>query len=114
MDEVREVLPIEGPELQGPAVEHDPGRYVVPPRPAGQQPGERHLAVLEHVGVVHVEVGGDLLDRELDPGQLVGVPPLQLLDRVQHQVVEEFRLGPGGRYARGHQPAAQPAPVPVA
>src|SRR5262249_4934218 len=83
-----------------------PGRYVVPPRPARQQPGQRHLAVLEHVGVVDVEVWGDLLDGELHPGQLLGEPVLQRLDGVQHQVVEDLRLGPGQRHVGRDQPAA--------
>src|SRR5207248_9297681 len=98
VDQVREILAVEGPELQGPAVQDDPGRYVVPPRPARQQPGQRHLAVFEHVGVVHVEVRGDLLDGELHAGQLLGVPAFQRLDRVEYQVVEQLRLGPRRRY----------------
>jgi hypothetical protein len=83
-------------------------------RSARQQPGERHLAVLEHVGVVDVEVWGDLLDGELDARQLLGVSAFQRLDGIEHQVVEELGLGARRRYVGRDQPSAQSPSVPVA
>jgi hypothetical protein len=112
--QVGEVLAIHRPELQRAPVQHDARRQLLPAGTAGQQPRQRDLAVLQHVRVVDVELGRHVLDRELHAGQLLGVPPLQALHGVQHQIVEDLRLGPGQRHGGRHQPAAQAAAVPIA
>ena len=71
--------------------------------------GQRHRFVLaDGVGV------GDLLDRELHVGEF-GLPArLEPGHRLEHQVVELLGPAPVERDAGRHQPAAKPAPVPVA
>ena len=55
----------------------------------------------------------DLLDGELDTGQLGCPPRLELGDRLEHQVVEAFRAAPvDGGVLRGKH-AAEAAAVPV-
>src|SRR5690348_3185952 len=46
MDEIGEILAVHGPKFERPPVEHDPRRELLAAGPAGEQPGERHLAVL--------------------------------------------------------------------
>ena len=64
VDEVREIVPVHRAELQRPAVEHDPGRYTVASGAAGQQPGERYVAVFEHA---HEQLRRALDDRPVSP-----------------------------------------------
>ena len=55
-----------------------------------------------------------LLDRELHPGQL-GLPAgLQPRDRLQDELIDPLRPAPVQRHPGRGQPAAQPAPMPVA
>jgi hypothetical protein len=83
-------------------------------RATRKQPRQRHLAVFEHVRVVHVEIRWHVLDGELNTSQFVCEPLLQRLDRVQNKVIEHLRAGSRQRHRRRYQPAAQPSAMPVA
>ena len=86
----------------------------------GEHAGQRHAAVVEHVGVVHDLVGAGVLhprhvlDRELDAGQLALPAALDVLDGVEHQVVELLGAAAGQRHLGGHEATAQATAVPVA
>jgi len=112
--EIGEIVTIEGAELQRPAVEHDPRRYAVPARPTRQQAGERHVAVLQDVGVVDVQFGRYVLYRELHARQLLRILPFQTFHRIQDEFVEDLRPGPGQRDGSRYQPSAQSPAVPIA
>lgn len=87
-----------GTRHQRPPVQHDPGRVVVLAAcyRGWLKPRKRHWLRIVWIGLGR----RDLLDGELDPGQL-GLPPwLKLGDREQHQVIEALGPGPVQRHVR--------------
>ena len=119
--QVGEVLAVVRADLQRAPVDHDPRRHLAAVLAVrGQHPGQRHAAVVEDVGVQDDVVGAGVLDPrhvldgELDPGQLPLPAALELLDRVEHEVVELLGAAAGQRHLGGHQATAQAATVSVA
>ncbi len=106
VNEIRQVIPICRAKFERSPVEHNSRRKVDPAGPAGQQPRQRNIAVLEHIRVVDVEIRGHFLDCELDAGQFARVPPLQRLDGIQDKIIKNLRPGTRQRHRRGHQPTA--------
>ena len=94
------VAQVAGPGLHRPAVDHDPRRVAAR---AGEQPAQRHLAVLPRGRVA----GRHVLHRELDLGQLLAPALVEPLGRVQHQPVELLGPAAGQRQAAGDERSAQ-------
>ena len=93
-----------------------PGRS----RGGREHPGQRDAAVVEHVGVQHDLVGTGVvdprhvLDGELDAGELALPAPLDVLHRVEHEVVELLRAGAGERHLGRDEASSQATAVSVA
>ena len=119
--QVGEVVAVVRADLQRAPVDDDPRRHLAAVLAVrGQHPGQRHAAVVEHVGVEDDLVGAGVvdprhvLDGELDAGQLPLPAALEVLDRVEDQVVELLGPAAGQRDLGRHQAAAQAAAVAVA
>jgi uncharacterized protein with PhoU and TrkA domain len=112
-DELAQFVLVFGPGQQRLPEQHDArsgGRVprVTDIRRAPDDTGQRHAVLVGGITVRH------LLDREFHVGQL-GLPAwLEPCHCLEHQVVELLGPAPVQRNARRYQPAAQPAPVPVA
>ena len=79
-------------------------------RRAGIEPGQRH-----RVGLIVGQVSGrDLLDRELNAGQLRLPARFELTDSLEHQVVEALRAAAIQRHILRRERAAQAPAVGVA
>src|SRR3954447_24889724 len=116
-----EVLAVVRADLQRPPVDDDPRWHLAAVLAVcGQDAGQRHAAVVEDVGVQDDLVGvgvldpRHVLDGEFDAGELPLPPALEVLDRVEDEVVE--LLGPTARqrHLGRHEATTQAAAVPVA
>jgi hypothetical protein len=108
-------------DLQRTPVDHDAGRHLGAVLPVCRQHArQRDAPVVEDVGVEHDLIGagvlhpGDVLDGELHSGQLPLPPAFDVLDRVEHEVVELLGAAPSQRHLGGHETTAQATAVPVA
>lgn len=101
--EILEVLTVDGAELERAPVDHDAGRSAAP---AGQKAGQGDTCGLDLVvdGPDSLE-GRHVLDSEVDALQLLAPPLLDVLDRVEDQIVETL----AGRDDQGHPPGGQRA-----
>ncbi len=92
--------------LDRPAVDHDP-RW--------QRAGGGERARQRYPVAVPVVEHGDVLDRELDRGELLAPPPVQAFDGLDDKLVEAVgpaaRQGRIGRSERPSRPAAVPIPA---
>ena len=126
MDQVGEVAAVDRPRLERPPVDDDPRGLAAAAR---QQPAEGHAAargLVEHdVGVVRLQRGDrrHVLDGELDLLELAAPALLEVLDRVEHELVEALAAGLRRRHPdveradphhRGDERSAQATAVPVA
>jgi len=96
MDEIGQVAAVPRSDLQRTAVQHDPGRKAMAGvgEPGREKSGQRDIAVLEHVAAVDelVRTGRtqvrNVLDRELHAVEFTPPAMFEILDRVQHQIIE--------------------------
>jgi Protein of unknown function (DUF3499) len=109
--EVLQVLTVDGAQLERPAIEDDARRRSAA---SGEQPGQRHARRLDLVvdGADRIH-GWHVLDGEVDALQLVAPALLDVLDRIEHKIVEPLPGGDHQRHAgwRERAPGTTPAPV---
>ncbi len=116
VDQIGQVIAVVRPDLKWPAIEHDPRRQPVPGlrQPRREQSGQRDIAVLENVTAVDEFVRAGcrqvrhVLHGELDAIEFALPAQFEVLDGVEHEVIELSGSGAGQRDRLRDQPAAEP------